>query len=211
MGRDVSDRQEALQNLTGNLDILNRNLSNSIDRALSEDGGRREANFVDVVGRIRDTMATRAPEGSLVPNETAAPAVAEEPAAPTPPPNLPVEPGNDNAAPAALNTPEALEAAAPDAASSPAYTPDDSANPEFAIPSVFEGGAAEQAVAASTEQDYDEMSIAAQIASSSQADYAQSIDIMSEEAVEVVQEVQAEQAAHAPEELTEAGVTPAEI
>ncbi|MCL2035923.1 MAG: hypothetical protein FWG83_00860 [Oscillospiraceae bacterium] len=56
-GMDVSDRQEALSNLTGNLDILNKNLSGSIDKALAT--GNKDGKFVDVVGRIRDSLADK--------------------------------------------------------------------------------------------------------------------------------------------------------
>jgi hypothetical protein len=121
-GLDVSDRQEALGNLTGNLDILNRNLSSSIDRALGE--GRGDSNFIDVVGRIRQSLVTVAPQ-------------------------------------------EAEE-------------------PSFAPPSAFEGGPAEQAVAASQEMTDDEMSVAQQIAKDAQAEYAASIDIMSDSATDEV-------------------------
>jgi hypothetical protein len=160
MGRDVSDRQEALSNLTGNLDILNRNLSNSIDRALSENGGR-DANTVDVLGRIRDTIATRAPVGSPVPNEV-----------PTPGTNPPAE--EEAAADSAVQAPAAAQAA----------MAEDNEPASFEVPTAFEGSAAEAAVAASQEQDYDDMSVAAQIASNAQSDYAQAIDIMNEEAAE---------------------------
>ena len=56
-GLDVSLKQEALGNLTGNLDILNRNLDNSISRAMSENGGKREGNFIDITARIRESLA----------------------------------------------------------------------------------------------------------------------------------------------------------
>jgi hypothetical protein len=53
--------------------------------------------------------------------------------------------------------------------------------PGFAVAGAFEGSLAEQIVQAASEQEEGEMSIAAQIASASQADHAASIDIMSED------------------------------
>jgi hypothetical protein len=176
MGRDVSDRQEALSNLTGNLDILNRNLSNSIDRALSENGGGRDANTVDVLGRIRDTIASRAPEGSLVPNEV-----------PTPT-NAPEAPANAQAAAETPETPANAQAAAETEPAS------------FEVPAAFEGSVAEATAAASQEQSYDEMSVAAQIASNAQSDHAEAIDIMNDEAQAVAP---AENPTAAPEMIEE--------
>jgi hypothetical protein len=189
MGRDVSDRQEALSNLTGNLNILNRNLSNNIDRALSENGGGRDANTADVLGRIRDTIASRAPEGSLVPNEVPA----------TPP---------ENATPPA-NTEPAPAPAPPAEDSAQTVDATETATPSFAAEPVFEGSVSEQVVAASQEQEYDDMSIASQIANNAQSEYAESIDIMREEAAEDIAQV--EQAEQAPETSVEAGVTPANV
>jgi len=180
MGRDVSDRQEALANLTGNLDILNKNLSNSIDKALGD--GKKDSQFVDIVGRIKDTLAAKAPEGSLVPNEVPR----GEDGKPLPPatepaaPSAPVEPPATEA-PAPLSTPEALENA-----TAPAVEPQSAEvaeQPGFAPPPEFEGGPAEQAVAASQEQDVDDMSLAAQIASNAKAEYAESVDIMNDDVV----------------------------
>jgi hypothetical protein len=62
------------------------------------------------------------------------------------------------------------------AVSSVAASVDDS--PEFAPPTALEGSVSEQIVQASAEQQENEMSIAAQIAASSKADYAASVDIM---------------------------------
>jgi hypothetical protein len=151
MGRDVSDRQEALSNLTGNLDILNRNLSNSIDRALSEDGGRREGNFIDVVGRIRESMRTPEPE------ET------EEVAEPAQPPEEPAQSAQPPEEPAAEIPQE------------PAQEP-----AGFAAPPAFEGSVTEQVAEASQPQDYDEMSVAAQIANNANSDLAEARAVLGE-------------------------------
>ena len=146
-GIDVSDRQEALSNLTGNLDILNRNLSNSIDRALSD--GRNDSKFIDIVGRIRESLKpTPAPETEKA-AEGAAPATA---------------------APAS----EAVESNIPN----PAQAAEDIPQPEFAAPAQFEGSVSEQITAASEKQPSDEMSVAAQIASNAQSEYAASSNVL---------------------------------
>jgi hypothetical protein len=147
-GLDVSERQEALSNLTGNLDILNRNLSSSIDRALSDN--ERSGNFVDMVSRIRQSLA------------------------PTP-----TEEVDETETNTTVTAPETSAAAAPEA---PATAPEAEApQPSFAAPSAFEGSAAEQVVAASQEPEEDEMSIAAQIASSAQSQYSESVNIMADD------------------------------
>jgi hypothetical protein len=80
-GMDVSDRQEALANLTGNLDILSRNLSNSVDRALGE--GRGDSQFIDIVGRIRQSLAPNStPEADEIPDSPPQTAASEAIAAP---------------------------------------------------------------------------------------------------------------------------------
>jgi hypothetical protein len=55
-GYDVTEKQEALANLVGNREILNRNLSASIEGALSD--GRKDRPFIDIVGRIRESLKT---------------------------------------------------------------------------------------------------------------------------------------------------------
>ncbi|MCL1904170.1 MAG: hypothetical protein FWF94_07120 [Oscillospiraceae bacterium] len=54
-GFDVSGKQEALGNLTGNLDILSKNLSDSIDRAMGD--GRTDVKYVDVMAKIKASLA----------------------------------------------------------------------------------------------------------------------------------------------------------
>lgn len=54
-GFDVSDKQEALGNLTGNLDILSKNLSNSVDRAMGD--GKADVKYVDIIGKIKASLA----------------------------------------------------------------------------------------------------------------------------------------------------------
>lgn len=60
-GYDVSDKQKALFNLTGNLDILNKNLDNSIQQALREPSGEN-TKVIDVIGKIRDSLETKPAE-----------------------------------------------------------------------------------------------------------------------------------------------------
>jgi hypothetical protein len=171
-GFDVSDRQEALSNLTGNLDILNKNLNNSIDNALSNKTNDRKT--IDIIGRLRDSLApSEVPEGEA--KEAATTPAAEI---------IEEETANTNASAAFTESAE-------------------SSQPSFAAPSTFEGGAAEQAVQASQEQDPDDMSIAAQIANDAKSEYAQSVDIMNEEEIDKSQT--------APESAVESGVTPANV
>jgi len=197
-GLDVSDRQEALLNLTGNLDILNRNLSNSIDRALSDSGGKREGNFVDVVGRIKESLAPKPATATNTPEEAeGAEDVPSVPVAPTQPPAQPQAESVENPAVAAQES---------------------DPTPAFAPPAAFEGSASEQIVAASEAPEPDEMSVAAQIASDSKAEHAESVDIMSERSENEEEalpksgiEATVEQAAEIPEHAVEMGVTPANV
>ncbi|MCL2632920.1 MAG: hypothetical protein FWD34_00215 [Oscillospiraceae bacterium] len=94
-GYDVSAKQEALANLTGNLDILGRNLNSSIDRALSDN--KDDKKFINIVDMLRKSMEPKAilenlktdeaepvepPEPAVEPNE------APEPTEPVTEPDL---------------------------------------------------------------------------------------------------------------------------
>jgi len=164
-GIDVSDRQEALSNLTGNLDILSRNLNSSIDRALADDN--REGRFIDMVTRLREANAPPKAEEAAKPEEAPKP---EESSAKDNPPAVP--------APDVPDTEEA--SSAPSSAAALAEAVEDSNQPEFAPPPAFDGNVAEQVSQAAEEQPEDEMSIAAQIANNAQSDYAESNNILDE-------------------------------
>ena len=150
-GLDVTDKQEALSNLTGNLNILNKNLSNSVDKALSD--GKEDKKFTDIVGKIKSTLASPAATVNEQKEESSN-TIADEPE-----------------------------------------------QPSFAPPPVFEGSVSEQAVAASEEQEPDDMSIASQIANNAKSDYAESTNIMNEN--------ESEQIEQTPQNAVGMGVTPA--
>jgi hypothetical protein len=184
-GVDVSDRQEALGNLTGNLDILNRNLSNSVDRALA-DGDGRSGNFVDVVGRIRQSLAPTATSEAEETDAAGTPADA--------PPSTAAEAASAATAASFANAAAETGAPAEVAPSVAAATPqapevvdvnqaivEDVEPPSYAVPTAFEGNVAEQVTAAAEAPEDGEMSIAAQIAKDSVSSYAESIDIMNDE------------------------------
>jgi len=62
-GLDVKGKQELLSNLTGNLDILNKNLNSSIERALMTDSGRN-SNHIDVIGKLRQALTPKEVEAA---------------------------------------------------------------------------------------------------------------------------------------------------
>jgi hypothetical protein len=57
----------------------------------------------------------------------------------------------------------------------------------YEVPGAFEGSVAEATAEASSAQDYDDMSVAAQIATNAQSDLAEAQDIMNEEEVAPVE------------------------
>jgi hypothetical protein len=76
-GYDVSSKQETLANLVGNLDILDKNLSKSIDKAIRNNSGDKE--FVSIVDKIRKSLEESKPEESEEPAETPETPKPEEP------------------------------------------------------------------------------------------------------------------------------------
>jgi hypothetical protein len=194
-GIDVSDRQEALANLTGNLDILNKNLNSSIQNALG-DGSRRDANFVNVVDRLRSSLKDT-DTATLGPADLA-PATVDE-----------IAPGvemGEGGVPDATSQPSVATLAMEEQAEvTQAIASGESTQASFAPPPALGNTPAEQIAAASKEQEEGEMSVASQIASDAKAEHAQSVDIFADvsepvEAADIAMEV--------PNPATEANVDP---
>ncbi|MDR0222999.1 MAG: hypothetical protein LBI38_05660 [Oscillospiraceae bacterium] len=59
-GYDVSAKQETLANLVGNLDILDKNLENSINKAISDNPNDRE--FISIVDKLRKSLEDKPKE-----------------------------------------------------------------------------------------------------------------------------------------------------
>jgi hypothetical protein len=171
-GFDVSEKQEALGNLTGNLDILNRGLNASIERAMG-DGTRRDANFVDVVDRLRRSLETT-DTATLGPADLT-PATEDEVAPEVVIGEAGVPDATNQATAATLAMREQAEVAEAISNGEPVQS-------NFAVESELGSTPAEQVAAASQERVDGEMSIAAQIASDSKSEYAESVDIMNDRA-----------------------------
>ena len=198
-GFDVSDRQEALSNLTGNLDILNRNLNSSIDKALSDNGGKREGNFVDVVGRIKDSLAP-APPAPATEGEPAGQTVgfgASEPTEPAHTPEISKEVEQPSFAP-----PAAFEGSASEqiVAASEAQDPD-----EMSIASQIASNAQSEHA-----ESVDIMSESSESIPNSQNEIEQA-NAQPTIAQNAAESAKQEQIGEAPEAMVEAGLTPANV